>query len=140
MVATTPRTPDRQIPSSIGWIAVTRLMALMTFAQAFFAGMLLAGYPVGRDAHRANAYSLVGLTLVCLIAALTTRRHTEAGQRLIRALVSFVIGLAIVAALGILSREGYRLHWAHLPAGIAMMGSAGAVTHAASALSSPTGT
>lgn len=118
-------------------MVVSGLLAIMTLAQSLFAGMLLAGYPVGLDIHRANAYALFFLAVAGLVAAIATQRGTPAGRRLISALAHFVIGIIIVAILGVLSREGYRLHWLHFPAGVAMMGLANVIREAASGLRSP---
>jgi heme A synthase len=109
----------------------------MTLTQSLFAGMMLSGYPVGRDIHRTNAYALFVLSLVGVVVAIATQRQTRAGRRLISALAHFMVGIIVVAALGILSREGYRLHWLHLPAGVVMMGMASTIRNAASGIQSP---
>jgi hypothetical protein len=133
MVATTA-TPDRPASASRLWVGLSGLLSLMTLAQSLFAGMLLAGYPIGRHIHRGNAYALFLFSLVGLVVAIMTQRRTRAGRRLISALAHFMVGIIIVTALGILSREGYRLHWLHLPAGVAMMGMASMIQRAARGL------
>jgi hypothetical protein len=135
MVATTTAPEDRALAPRL-WLVLSGLLSLMTLAQALFAGMLLAGYPVGLDIHRANAYALFVLSLAGLVVAIATQRGTPAGRRLISALAHFMVGIIVVAILGVLSREGYRLHWLHLPAGVAMMGLAGVIREAASRLRS----
>lgn len=130
MVATTHTTDDQKTPLN-PWLLVTRLLGLMTLAQAFFAGALLSGYTEGRDAHRANAMALAVLALGLLIASVTCLRGAPGGRRLIAASAQFFAGIMIVATIGMLSAEGHRLLWLHVPAGVMMVGGAGALQAAA---------
>jgi uncharacterized membrane protein len=136
MVATTT-TSDR-VPGAFNpWLLVARLLGLMTLAQAFFAGALLSGYTEGREAHRANAIALVVTALVLLIAAVATQRKTAAGRRLVFTSAQFFAGIMIVATIGMLSAEGHRLLWIHVPAGVMMMGGAAALQTAAGGVRQP---
>lgn len=135
MVATT----DRQEPPFNPWLLVTRLLGLMTLAQAFFAGALLSGYTEGRDAHRANAMALAVLALGLLVASLVAMRKAPGGRRLIAAAAQFFAGIMVVGVIGALSAEGHRLLWLHVPAGVIMMGSAAALQAAARPLREPAG-
>lgn len=137
MVATTS-TADRQAGPFNPWLLVARLLGLMTLAQAFFAGALLSGYTEGRDAHRVNAMALAILALGFLVASVATQRRTPGGRRLVRASAQFFAGIMIVATIGMLSAEGHRLLWLHVPAGVMMMGGAAALQSAAGALRQPT--
>jgi hypothetical protein len=139
MVATTTTTGRRPTPFN-PWLVVARILMLMTLAQAFFAGALLSGYTEGRDAHRINAYSLEALALVLLIASIATQRKTPAGRRMIAATGLFLVGIMVVATIGVLSAEGHRLLWLHVPAGVMMMGSAASLQAAARNLRQPADT
>jgi hypothetical protein len=132
MVATTPTsTTDRPTAPSTPWLFVARILGLMTLAQAFFAGALLSGYAEGRDAHRINAMTLFTVALALLVVSIVTQRRTPAGRRLIVAAGQFVAGIMIVAIIGLLSAQGYRLLWLHVPAGVVMMGAAASLQTAA---------
>lgn len=120
MVSTTT-TPEHQTPAFPGWTIVARLMVLMTFLQPFFIGAMFSGYRDGLNAHRINAYALVLLAVGSLIVAIATQRKTPAGRKLVFALAEFSVLLVVVAVIGILSHQGYRLHWLHLPAGVGMV-------------------
>jgi hypothetical protein len=137
MVATTT-TPERQMPAAFGWMIVARLLVVMTFLQPLFIGMMFSGYGNGLNAHRANAYALVLLTIVSLFVAARTQRSSPAGRKLVTALGRFLVGLIVVAIIGILSSEGYRLHWLHFPAGVGMVGGAMGVMSAVGSLRQPT--
>lgn len=134
MVATTT---DRQVTQLNPWLIVARVLMLMTLAQAFFAGALLSGYTEGRDAHRANAMALAFLALGLLVASIARLRGTPSGRRLVRASAQFFAGIMIVATIGMLSAEGHRLLWLHVPAGVLMMGGAAALQTAAGGLRQP---
>lgn len=136
MVATTP-TADRPDTTFNPWRLVAGLLGLMTLAQAFFAGALLSGYTEGRDAHRLNAMALAIIALGFLVASVAVQRRTPAGRRLIAAAGQFVAGIMVVAVIGMLSAEGHRLLWLHVPAGVMMMGSAAALQRAARSLRQP---
>ena len=136
MVATT-HTPDRQSPPFNPWLIIARVLMLMTLAQAFFAGALLSGYTEGRDAHRANAMALFFLALGLLVASVRTLRRAPGGRRLIATSAQFFAGIMIVATIGMLSAEGHRLLWLHVPAGVMMMGGAAALQTAARDMRQP---
>lgn len=136
MVATT-HTTDRPSPPFNPWLVIARLLGLMTLAQAFFAGALLSGYTEGRDAHRANAMALFVLAIGLLVASIATRRRAPGGRRLILASAQFFAGIMIVATIGMLSAEGHRLLWLHVPAGVMMVGGAGALQAAARGMRQP---
>jgi len=137
MVATTTRTPERQHSSFNPWLVVARILMLMTLAQAFFAGALLSGYAEGRDAHRANAFALFAVALIFLVASTVRHRRTPSGRRLVFAAAQFFAGIMIVAIIGMLSAEGHRLLWLHVPAGVMMMGGAGSLHAAAAKIRQP---
>ena len=120
MVATTT-TPERHASATPGWTIVARLLVLMTFLQPFFIGAMFSGYRDGLNAHRINAYALILLAIGSLVVAIRTQRKTPAGRKLISALAEFSVLLVIVAIIGMLSHQGYRLHWLHLPAGVGMV-------------------
>ena len=130
MVATTTTTDRAPAPFN-PWLIVARLLGLMTLAQAFFAGALLSGYTEGRDAHRANAMALFFLALGFMASAIVRQRRTRAGRRLVFTSAQFFAGIMIVATIGMLSAEGHRLLWLHVPAGVMMMGGAAALQAAA---------
>lgn len=134
MVATTSTTERRTDGPFSPWLIVARLIGLMTLAQAFFAGALLSGYTEGCDAHRANAMALAILALGFLVASIATLRKTPAGRRLVFASAQFFAGIMVVAVIGMLSAEGHRLLWLHVPAGVMMMGGAARLQAAAGGL------
>jgi hypothetical protein len=140
MVATanTPTT-DRRPHAFNPWLVVARIVALMTLAQAFFAGALLSGYTEGRDAHRFNAFALFAVALALLVASIARQRHTSVGRRLVRTSAQFFAGIMMVATIGMLSAEGQRLLWLHVPAGVMMMGGAAALQSAARDARQPAG-
>jgi ABC-type transport system involved in cytochrome c biogenesis permease subunit len=139
MVASTPMA-DRRPARFNPWLVAARILGLMTLAQAFFAGALLSGYTEGRLAHRLNAYSLFAITLIMVVAAIATQRATPEGRRLIAASAQFLAGIMVVAIIGMMSAEGHRLLWLHVPAGVMMMGGAAALQGAAAHLREPAGT
>jgi hypothetical protein len=139
MVASTP-TANRQPARFNPWLITARVLGLMTLAQAFFAGALLSGYTDGRLAHRLNAYSLFAITLIMVVAAIATQRTTPEGRRMLAASGQFLAGIMVVAVIGMMSAEGHRLLWLHVPAGVMMMGGAAALQGAAAHLREPAGT
>jgi len=139
MVVST-QTADRQPARFNPWLVTARILGVMTLAQAFFAGALLSGYTDGRLAHRVNAYSLFAIALVFVAVAIATQRTTPEGRRLIAAAGQFLAGIMVVAIIGMMSAEGHRLLWLHVPAGVMMMGGAAALQGAAGHLREPAGT
>ena len=137
MVAITP-TAERSSPAIQGWVIVARLITLMIFLQPFFIGLLFSGHSMGMYAHRANAYALFLLTLGGLIVATVTRRGTPAGRTMIGEFIHLLVGIIVVAILGVLSHEGViRLHWLHFPAGVALLAPAMSLVAAAQGLYRP---
>jgi len=137
MVSTTPTTSP-SIPAIRGWVIVARLITLMIFLQPFFIGLLFSGQSMGMDAHGTNAYALFLLTLGGLIVAIFTRRETPTGRKMIGKFVHLLVGIIIVAILGVLSHEGViRLHWLHFPAGVALLAPAMSLVSAAQGLYRP---
>ena len=137
MVATTT-TSEHPARTLSGWIIVGRIMSIMTFLQPFFIGAMFSGYRDGLNAHRINAYALVLLAIGSLIVAIATQRRSPAGRKLISALAEFSVLLIVVAIIGVLSHEGYRLHWLHLPAGVGMVMGALDIVSKARDLQQPT--
>jgi hypothetical protein len=133
MVATTSTTGRDAGPFN-PWLMVARILMLLTLAQSFFAGALLSGYTEGRDAHRMNAMALFVLALGLLVASIATQRKMPAGRRLVFASAQFFAGIMIVATIGMLSAEGHRLLWLHVPAGVMMMGGTARLQAAAGGL------
>jgi len=137
MVSTTP-TASPSVPAIRGWVIVARLILLMVFLQPFFIGLLFSGRSMGMDAHSTNAYALFLLTLGGLIVATFTQRKTPVGRKMIGEFIHLLVGIVIVAILGVLSHEGViRLHWLHFPAGAALLAPAMSLVSAAQGLYRP---
>lgn len=137
MVSTAP-TANRSSPNMQPWVILARLITLMIFLQPFFIGLVFSGRSNGLDMHSANAYALFLLTLGGLIVAAITRRKGPAGREMIGKLIHLLVGIVIVAILGVLSHEGViRLHWLHFPVGMALLIPAMSLVSAAQALYQP---
>jgi multisubunit Na+/H+ antiporter MnhF subunit len=104
------------------WVAVTRLLMILIFLQSVFAGLLLSGEGWGRTAHRLTAYGLVAGVLLAGVIATVTLRRVPAGPRLATLLIALGLALAAQMAVGIMSANGERLLWLHVPLGVALVG------------------
>lgn len=137
MVSTTP-SASPSIPAIRGWVILTRLITLMIFLQPFFIGLMFSGRSNGLEMHRTNAYALLLLTLGGLIVAAITRRKSPAGRKLVSEFTHLLVGILIVAIVGVLSHEGIiRLHWLHFPLGMALLMPATSLVSAAQGLYRP---
>jgi hypothetical protein len=108
--------------SARAWIVVTRLLMILIFLQSVFAGLLLSGEGWGRTAHRLTAYGLVAATLLAGVAAAATLGRAPAGPRLATMLIALGLALAAQMVVGIMSANGERLLWLHVPLGVALVG------------------
>lgn len=128
MSAATGEVRDR--PAGVAaWAALARLLLI-----AVFAGVFLSGEGWGRTAHRLTAYGLVATALITGIVAVAALMRTEGGRRFAFGLVAFGLGLAVQMVLGMLSADGERLLWLHIPFGGALVGAAAGLEGAARAL------
>lgn len=121
LTSTTPET-GRGPGIARGWVVFTRLLMLAVFSQAVFAGLLLSGEGWGRTAHRSMAEGLVAGTLLAGIVAAVTLRRVAGGRRLALTLIALAVCLAVQMTLGLLSADGERLLWLHVPFGVALVG------------------
>jgi hypothetical protein len=119
------------------WIAVSRLLVTMVFAQAIFAGVLLSGENWGRTAHRANALILIWATLIAGLVAAVTLRGISNARRLAMGLVALAVVLLLQTVLGEASANGAGLLWVHVPLGVALVGLSGQIVVAARRLGEP---
>jgi len=120
----------RDRPAGVAaWAALARLLLI-----AVFAGVFLSGEGWGRTAHRLTAYGLVATALITGIVAVAALMRTEGGRRFAFGLVAFGLGLAVQMVLGMLSADGERLLWLHIPFGGALVGAAAGLEGAARAL------
>lgn len=123
MSAATGESRDR--PAGVAaWTAVARLLMIAAFAQSIFAGVFLSGEGWGRTAHRLTAYGLVATALIAGIVAVAVLARMEGGPRFAFGLVAFGLGLVVQMVLGLLSADGERLLWLHIPLGVALIGAA----------------
>lgn len=133
MSAATGEVRDR--PAGVAaWAALARLLMIAVFAQSIFAGVFLSGEGWGRTAHRLTAYGLVATALITGIVAVAALMRTEGGRRFAFGLVAFGLGLVVQMVLGMLSADGERLLWLHIPFGGALVGAAAGLEGAARAL------
>ncbi len=120
--------------SAAAWAALARVLMIAVFAQSIFAGIFLSGEGWGRAFHRFTAYGLVAMTLAAGIVAVVALARTEVGRRFAFRLVAFGLGLVVQMVLGMLSAEGERLLWLHIPLGVALVGAAAGLEGAARTL------
>lgn len=122
LTPTTTRTTVEATVVSQLWVVATRLVAIAVFAQAALAGQFLSGQQWARPLHRSLAVGLVITTVGMGLVALWRLHRLESGVRFAVALLGLGLGLLVQMTVGLLSADGHRLLWLHIPLGVALLG------------------
>lgn len=100
-----------------------RLLAMLVFAQAVFAGLFLDGKPAWRDWHAVNGMLVLpSLALVVVVLAVLVWRAGHGPGWLALASVGLFLAIFVQAGMGQTSRLAV-----HVPLGVAILGLVGAL-------------
>lgn len=94
-----------------------RLLQLAVFIQSILAGAMISGVLEARTLHRTNAMVIILLLVIVSFAV------QKSGNRyLLGPVVILWLTILSTATAGVLSAQGHRLHWLHIPLAVGTLG------------------